>query len=668
MTASGNDKSEANFPVRLAVPQAVPDAADSWHIAGHVLRRLQRQLCLGHQNPVLSHGANDPRRLSISEGDFDWKSLAAELKNPPANVAALSSNLDSRLAPDTQRLLSNYDGTADISPDLKTKLVDDLNQIIQSNSIYSPERFSRIKLSPETRVFLDKANPDNLDLRRLNRMLLVDAYPKPASPLNRAASQLQASVNSAVDSWLPLRGRKLDFRQIVGGLFLLPFLVFFRGAVGYLSNYCMNWVSERVIKDLRLDLLIKLNSLSMDFFNRSTMGDLLGRVNGDTTALYRCMSLGFVDIIKEPITVLSVGAALLWMDWQLTLLAIMFIPFIFVPIRVLGRKAKKAFSSGVLAGVSQDSLLVEVYASIRIVKAFCLEPFQIERFREIYHRLVHVGMKGMKSRELINPIIEVISVMGLGVVIIFVSATNRNIPNMVGFLTGFVLLYTPIKKLGSIPIFLQQAAVGSERLLQIFNEKPSVVDKPDAARLKNFRRELKFENVSFAYETKPVLRDFSIAIPRGFRLGVAGESGSGKSTMTNLIFRFYDPVSGSIKIDDHDLRDISVTDLRRQLALVSQDIVLFDQTVAENIGQWPAGRDPRRDRSRRARLLRARFHHAVAQRLRHPHRRDRQIAFRRSASAPRHRARLHPQCPHPRAGRGHRESRFQCRSGSPGRH
>jgi len=121
-------------------------------------------------------------------------------------------------------------------------------------------------------------------------------------------------------------------------------------------------------------------------------------------------------------------------------------------------------------------------------------------------------------------------------------------------------------------------------LIQLFNENPTVVERPDAAPLKDFGRELKFENVNFAYGEKLVLRDFNLAIPRGFRLGVAGESGSGKSTMTNLIFRFYDPVSGSVKIDGHDLRDVSLTDLRRQMALVSQDIVLFDQTVAENIG------------------------------------------------------------------------------------
>ncbi len=401
--------------------------------------------------------------------------------------------------------------------------------------------------------------------------------------LTQEMKQLQKSFEARLDPWLPLRGRKLDLRQAIGGLLLLPLLVFFRGAVSYLSNYCMSWVSERVIKDLRLDLLIKLNSFSMDFFNRSTIGELLGRVNGDTQALYRCMSLGFSDLIKEPITIISVAIMLFLVDWQLTLLALMFIPFIIIPIRVLSKKARKAYDSGFTAGVSQDSLLVEVYTSIRIVKAFCLESFQIERFREIYQRLVHVGMKSVQSRELINPIIELISVLGLGAVIIFVSATNRNIPNLVGFLTGFVLLYTPVKTLGGLPVLFQQAVVGSERLIQIFNQKPTVVESTNPVHLEEFRGELKFENVTFGYNARPVLRDFNLVIPRGFRLGVAGENGSGKSTLMNLIFRFYDPVSGTVKIDGHNLRDVAVADLRQQMALVSQDVVLFNQTIAENI-------------------------------------------------------------------------------------
>lgn len=403
------------------------------------------------------------------------------------------------------------------------------------------------------------------------------------------AKQLQKSTQDAIDPWLPLRGRKLDLQQVVGGLLLLPLMVFLRGALSYLSSYCMSWVSERVVMDLRLNLLIKLNSFSLDFFNRSTMGELLGRVNGDTMALYRCMSLGFSDLIKEPVTIISVAIVLFMVDWQLTLLALVFIPFIIIPIRVLSKKAKRAVNTGFAEGVSQDSLLVEVYTSIRIVKAFSLESFQIERFRAIYRRLVHVGMKSVQSRELINPIIEVISVLGLGVVIIFVSVTNRDIPNMVGFLTGFVLLYAPVKTLGGLPVFFQQAALGAERLIHIFNQTPTVVENPKPVPLKNFCHSLTFENVTFAYGARPVLRDFSFTIPRGFRLGVAGENGSGKSTLMNLIFRFYDPISGSIKIDGHELKDVSVNDLRQQLALVSQDIVLFNQTVGENIALGKPG-------------------------------------------------------------------------------
>ena len=442
-----------------------------------------------------------------------------------------------------------------------------------------------------TKTLFDRMAPGEGQARATAVAGKTTSTPLPHQPekVTRWAKQFQKSAQDALDPWLPLRGRKLDARQVVGGLFLLPFLVFFRGTLSYLSNYCMSWVSERVIKDLRLDLLIKLNSFSLDFFNRSTMGDLLGRVNGDTMALYRCMSLGFSDLIKEPVTIISVAIMLFLVDWQLTLLSIMFIPFIIIPIRVLSRKAKQAVNSGFKEGVSQDSLLVEVYASIRIVKAFCLESFQIERFRAIYQRLVHVGMKSVQSRELINPIIEVISVLGLGAVIIFVSATNRNIPNMVGFLTGFVLLYAPVKTLGGLPVFFQQAALGAERLIQIFNQKPTVVENPQPVRLKNFCHALTFENVTFAYGVRPVLRDFSFTIPRGFRLGVAGENGSGKSTLMNLIFRFYDPVSGSIKIDGHDLKDVSVNDLRHQLALVSQDIVLFNQTVGENIALGKPG-------------------------------------------------------------------------------
>jgi ABC-type multidrug transport system fused ATPase/permease subunit len=143
-------------------------------------------------------------------------------------------------------------------------------------------------------------------------------------------------VETTIDPWLPLVSRPIDAQQILGGFLLLPVLVGIRGILGYFSTYCMCWVSERVMNDLRIDVLTKLNQLSLDFFNRSTMGDLMTRINGDTGALYRCMSLGFADLIKEPITILSVFIGLWLVEWEVRLVVVVFVRLVVVPLRTLG--------------------------------------------------------------------------------------------------------------------------------------------------------------------------------------------------------------------------------------------------------------------------------------------------------------------------------------------
>ncbi|MFN7139701.1 MAG: ABC transporter transmembrane domain-containing protein, partial [Limisphaerales bacterium] len=183
-------------------------------------------------------------------------------------------------------------------------------------------------------------------------------------PVRRMINRFDAMV----DPWLPLMGRPFDAKQLIGGLLFLPILVALRGYIGYLSSYCMSWVSERVIRDLRLNLLSKLNTLSMDFFNRSTIGELLMRVNGDTGALYRCLSLGFSDLIKEPVSIIGILIMLFALNWKLTLLALIFTPLTLIPIKILGKKVRNAITSGLSQGMMQDSLLVEVYTSIRVVK------------------------------------------------------------------------------------------------------------------------------------------------------------------------------------------------------------------------------------------------------------------------------------------------------------
>lgn len=413
--------------------------------------------------------------------------------------------------------------------------------------------------------------------------LKIPNTPGKTTPLAEFAERSRERLNAVADPWLPKDGRSLDVRQVIGLLFFFPLLFAFRGYIGYLSSYCMGWVSERVINDLRQDVFHKLSTLSLDFYNRATMGDLITHVHGDTQALQKSLNLGVSDLVKEPVTIVFTLGYLLWMDWKLTLFVAAFMPICVVPMAVLGRKVRKASKGNVKTGVLQQSLLVEFLSSIRLIKAYKLESQATARFAQHARKLVHHGMKQIQAKELINPLIETIGAVGLGILLVYIIATNKTGAELAVFVGAVALVYTPIKKVAGLHVYYQQASVGVERLMKIFQEQPTVKEPASPKAIKPFAREIRFENVTFAYHDHPVLRNFSLTIPKGMKLGVVGESGSGKSTLINLLFRFYDPQQGRILIDEQDIRELSTADLRGQMALVSQEIILFDQSVAENI-------------------------------------------------------------------------------------
>jgi len=410
-----------------------------------------------------------------------------------------------------------------------------------------------------------------------------------ADSARAALKELKQATDQGIDPWLPRAGRGLDGRQIFGGLLFLPVLVGLRGFLGYLSTYCTSWVSYRFIRDLRVDVLAKLQSLSLAYHQRATTGDLLTRINGDTSALHRCMILGFADLTKEPVTILFLTIGLLLVNVKLTLLILVFVPLCIIPLAVLGKKVRRANVGVTSAIVSQASLLVEAMSSIRVVKAFGMEDAQLRRYAEFNTQQVTHSMKITQAKELVNPLIETISMLGLGVLVVLIFYNQTSIPDLVGFLTGVVLLFNPIKKLGAIHVLFRETSVGVDRLAQVLHEQPTVKEPATPKPLTAFNTALTLENVTFSYGDKPVLNEVNLTIPRGFKLGVAGESGSGKSSLVNLLFRFYDPTGGAIKLDGVDVREFALADLRRQMALVSQEIVLFDESIAENIARGKTG-------------------------------------------------------------------------------
>ena len=405
--------------------------------------------------------------------------------------------------------------------------------------------------------------------------------------------QLNQSILVKLDSWLPKTGRDLTQRQIVGGVLFLPLLVGIRAGIGYASIYFLGWVGEYTVRDIRIEAHRKLQTLSLDYFHRKQIGDHTMVVNRGAGSLHKCMTYGIADAIKEPFTIVSLVIALFILDWQLALFGILFTPLSAIPIIIVGRKLRKMAKVVYEKGAEQDSLMMEVYSNMRTIKAYCLESIQSDRFKSIYQKLARAGMKSLQAKHLQNPAIEIMSLTGAGIIIVFVFYTGKSVPQLVGFMTGMIMLYQPIKKLGQINQYYQEASVGVGMLQEVFDQVPSVQERKNPNELKSFQGRLQFEGVEFSYGDEAVLREFDLAVGKGMKLGVVGESGAGKSTVVSLLLRFYDPTKGRVTIDGTDIREVTFESLRGQMALVSQEVVIFDQTVAENIacGKLDASRD-----------------------------------------------------------------------------
>jgi len=295
------------------------------------------------------------------------------------------------------------------------------------------------------------------------------------------------------------------------------------------------------------------------------------------------MNNGFSDLIKEPFTLLSILTGMIIIDAKLTLAAMLILPVVIVPILIVGNRLKRLAKRTVAVGISQGSGLFEALTGIRLIKAYGLESFQLERYRAESLELAHLEVKKVQAGKLVNPVIEVACTLGLGVLIIVVFATHQPVADFVGFLTGLMMLPSPIKRLAQMHVDLISATVSCDRLEKFFTLQPSVREPSPPARLSPLSRELVLEKVYLDYGHDHVLRGVDLRIPKGHKLGLAGPSGSGKSSLINLLPRFYDPTSGRILWDGQDLRSFSTRDLRGQIALVSQDVVLFDTSVTENI-------------------------------------------------------------------------------------
>ena len=365
----------------------------------------------------------------------------------------------------------------------------------------------------------------------------------------------------------------------------IPAIMTVRSLCSYGNSYYMNWVSNKVVTDIRNQLFTKIVRHSMEFFNKMRAGFLMSRITNDTRGMQMALSAVSSDLFKQPVTIVGGIIVLLLMDWKFTVVTLILFPICLVPIRVYGRRARKAVQHQLEDMGQMVVTMQETFAGIRVIKSFSREEHQEKSFRRSNQLQFSNMMRMIKSMEATGPLVETIAALGVGLALLYVYAVNLSAGRFFGLISGIFILYDPIKTLSKIHIVMQQSVSASREIFNILDSEPSVQDAPSAITLPSSEGRIDFENVTFRYATgsSDAVKDINLRIESGKNYALVGASGAGKSTVLSLILRLYDPTSGAVRIDGRDLRTLTQKSLREQIGLVTQDTFLFHDTIFNNI-------------------------------------------------------------------------------------
>jgi subfamily B ATP-binding cassette protein MsbA len=365
----------------------------------------------------------------------------------------------------------------------------------------------------------------------------------------------------------------------------IPAVMTLRSLCSYGNTYCMQWVSNKVVTDIRAQLFNKMVRHSMDFFNKMRSGFLMSRITNDTRAMQMALTSVSSDLFKQPVAVLGGIAVLLLMDWKFTIVALILFPTCLLPLRVYGRRARKAVQ-GQYEGMGEMVVTMqETFAGIRVIKSFARETHQEKAFKRSNQLQFSQMMRLIRSMEAIGPVVETIAAVGIGLALVYVYAANLSAGRFLGLIAGIFILYDPIKTLSKIHIVMQQSIAATTAIFSLLDSKPTVQDAPNAVVLSSSGGQIHFENVTFRYANTATdaISNLTLHIEPGKTHALVGVSGAGKSTILSLILRLYDPTSGAVKIDGRDLRSVTQKSLREQMGLVTQETFLFHDTIFNNI-------------------------------------------------------------------------------------
>jgi len=374
------------------------------------------------------------------------------------------------------------------------------------------------------------------------------------------------------------------------GLLLPPALVIvtiLKGAAAYARDYMMGWIGQKIVNDIRDQLYEHVESLSFSYFTKTPTGTIISHIVNDVNLVQGALTKAPSTLVQGILTMAALVAYIIYLNWRLAVFMIVVMPFAGIALSKFSKRFRKASTSMQEQMGALTTHLHETISGIRIVKAFGMEAYESKRFKEKNNDLFNSLMSSIKTGAISHPVMESISIFGMSLVILFglyyISSGTMTVGDFFSFMTALVLFYRPLRDLNGTNNTVQDGVAAAKRIFAVLDTQPEIKNRVGAVSASRQFKTIDFKNLSFKYEDQMILKDIDLRVNAGETVAIVGKSGGGKTTLVNLLPRFYDVSGGSICIDGRDLRDLSIESLRSLTAIVTQQTILFNDTVKDNI-------------------------------------------------------------------------------------
>ncbi len=366
-----------------------------------------------------------------------------------------------------------------------------------------------------------------------------------------------------------------------------------KGVAQFSQAYLMNYVGLSIVKDLRDQVYTHILVLPLSYLHKHKTGTLMARIMNDVGIVKEMVSNAVTGILKDFFTIVCLVFVVFYRDWTLAIIASAVFPLAVIPIVKFGRRMRMLSTYCQESVADVNSMLQETLTGTRIVKAFGMEHYESKRFLDKIVKWLNYEMKAVAVRSMSSPVMELLGGIGITIIIWYggyqVIVGHSTPGTFFSFMAALIMLYEPVKRLSPLNNSIQEGMAAAVRIFTVLDTEPETIERQNALTLKPGDHSVAFDNVSFRYEEKMVLKDINMDVKNGQVIALVGMSGGGKTTLVNLIPRFYDITEGTIRIDSHDIRDISIASLRSQIGIVTQDPILFNDTIRNNIAYGDHG-------------------------------------------------------------------------------